>query len=92
MERVKILAFYVFLGHGELQFARAGWKWSASLRYHANSILFHVSLENAVLLAYGASFSIHVSATYSTDDNDDDVIAPSEIPPEGYQYILVVYW
>lgn len=79
MDRFKVLPISVFVGHGHLQHVGARWEGSTRLCYHAYFILAYMSLKAAISFAYGASFFIRLSATYSTDGYEDDVIAPSDI-------------
>lgn len=80
MECVSIPAFSIFVANGDLQHVRAGWKESPHLHSHAHFILSHVYLKTAILLAYAASFYIQPIATYASNEDEDDVIPPSDIP------------
>lgn len=82
--------FFVFDEHGGLQHAGAEWKESPLRRYHAYFIPSHVIFKDGNSFAYGASISIHVSATYPSDEDDDDVIDQSRISFWHQKYSLVV--
>lgn len=90
MKHVTIPVFSVFDGHGHLQQGgRGGGEESFRLRYHAYFIPFHIFLKYARFFAHEAQCFIKPSATYSSNDDDDDdygdnddedVLAPSDIP------------
>lgn len=56
MERVIILAFAVFIGHGHLQYAEDGWEESPRLRYYVYFVPFYVSHKNVITFSFGTSF------------------------------------
>lgn len=75
-ERITIPAFSVFFGQGHVQkfgtISEGSFRW----RYYAFFILSNESFKDAISFAYVASFSIPLSAAYSTTNVDDYVIAP----------------
>lgn len=78
MEAVTIPPFSIFVGHGYLTQAGAGWAEMFCLHYHAYFIPSQNSLNNAVAFDYGTSSSILPSATRTPDDEEG--LATVDIP------------
>ena len=89
MSLIEIPPFSVFIGHGYVQHAGAGWSGSHNLRYHIYLIPDGHQLRDTVAFAYGYSFKKEGDA--SSEDEADVVIInkPTPIPEADDGPVLV---